>query len=61
MSFESNVKSLFPESLAAGCFVLQEAASVVIDCPDPDHMTSCERKVARVAHEEASFSQDHYL
>ena len=32
-----------------------------MDCPDPDHMTSHERRVARIAHEEASFDAEYYL
>jgi protein SHQ1 len=40
---------------------LQHELPALVDCPDPDHMTSHERRVARLAHEEASFSPDHYL
>ena len=32
-----------------------------MDCPDPDHMTPHERRVARIAHEEASFDAEYYL
>ena len=40
----------------ANCYiVLQEEVPSIVDCPDPDHMTPHERRVARIAHEEASF------
>ena len=32
-----------------------------MDCPDPDHMTPHERRVAGIAHEEASFDAEYYL
>lgn len=40
---------------------LQEEIPSIVDCPDPDHMTAHERRVGRIADEEAAFSQDHYL
>lgn len=40
---------------------LKEELPALVDCPDPDHMTPHERRVARLAHEEASFDPDHYL
>lgn len=40
---------------------LQEEIPSIVDCPDPDHMTSYERRVARITHEEASFDPQHYL
>lgn len=40
---------------------LQEEVPSIVDCSDPDHMTGHERRVARIAHEEASFDPDHYL
>ena len=39
----------------------QEEVPSIVDCSDPDHMTGHERRVARIAHEEASFDPDHYL
>lgn len=41
----------------------QEEIPNIVDCPDPDHMTPHERRVARIAHEEVTFEncQDHYL
>ena len=32
-----------------------------MDCPDPDHMTPHERRLGRIAHEEASSDPEHYL
>lgn len=43
-----------------GCLPQHELPALV-DCPDPDNMTSHERRVARLAHEEASFNPEHYL
>jgi len=46
----------------ANCYiVLQEEVPSIVDCPDPDHMTPHERRVARIAHEEASFDAEYYL
>jgi len=46
----------------ANCYiVLQEEVTSIVDCPDPDHMTPHERRVARIAHEEASFDAEYYL
>ena len=46
----------------ASCYtVLQEEVPSIVDCPDPDHMTPHERRVARIAHEEASFDAEYYL
>ena len=42
-------------------FFLQEEIPSIVDCPDPDHMTSYERRVARIAHEQARFDPEHYL
>lgn len=39
----------------------QEEIPSIVDCPDPDHMTPRERRIGRIAHEEAAFSEDHYL
>lgn len=41
--------------------VVQEEIPSIVDCPDPDHMTPHERRVARIAHEEASFDAEYYL
>ena len=41
--------------------VIQEEIPSIVDCPDPDHMTPHERRVARIAHEEASFDAEYYL
>ncbi len=40
---------------------LQEEIPSIVDCPQPDHMTAHERRLARIAHEETSFDPDHYL
>lgn len=40
---------------------LQEDVPNIVDCPDPDHMTPHERRIGRLASEEASFSENHYL
>ena len=46
----------------ANCYiVLQDEVPSIVDCPDPDHMTPHERRVARIAHEEASFDAEYYL
>ena len=45
----------------ASLFFLQEEIPSIVDCPDPDHMTSYERRMARLANEEASFDPEHYL
>ena len=41
--------------------LFQEEIPNIVDCPDPDHMTPHERRVGRIAHEEASFDPEHYL
>ena len=41
--------------------VIQEEIPSIVDCSDPDHMTPHERRVARIAHEEASFDAEYYL
>lgn len=41
--------------------VIQEEILSIVDCSDPDHMTPHERRVARIAHEEASFDAEYYL
>ena len=48
-------------AVASVCTCVQVEIPNIVDCPDPDHMTQHERRIARIAHEEASFSQDHYL
>lgn len=40
---------------------LQQEIPDIVDCPDPDFMTPHERRVGRIASEEASFNQGHYL
>jgi len=46
----------------ANCYiVLQDEVPSIVDCPDPDHMIPHERRVARIAHEEASFDAEYYL
>lgn len=40
---------------------LQEEIPSIIDCPDPDHMSPHERRIARLAAEETAFNPDHYL
>ncbi|XP_064404821.1 protein SHQ1 homolog isoform X2 [Halichondria panicea] len=65
----NHTPSLMPNAIAygfanqhSGVFLkLQEEIPSIIDCPDPDHMTSYERRLARIAQEEISFSPDHYL
>lgn len=39
----------------------QDEIPAIVDCPDPDHMRWHERRMARLAHEEASFDPEHYL
>ena len=40
---------------------LQEEIPSIVECPDPDHMTPHERRIGRIASEEAAFNEDHYL
>jgi hypothetical protein len=40
---------------------LQEEIPNIVDCPDPDHMSPHERRVARVTSEETAFNEGHYL
>lgn len=40
---------------------MQEEIPSIVECPDPDHMTPHERRIGRIASEEASFSEEHYL
>lgn len=54
------LQSLHLEKSESGFFSQEEIPSIV-DCPDPDHMTSHERRLGRIAHEEASFDPEHYL
>lgn len=39
----------------------QEEIPNIVECPDPDHMTPHERRIGRIASEEAAFNEDHYL